>query len=284
MESVLRSIFCKRLITVSLIAFALLFCACGKKDEAPSETINVSEEPTATAAEPTPTPTPEPTEEPIPYLGVECGKYQSTFTCEETNQWLDYWVIVPENAVENMPLIVFLHGDGLSNRMDMLSEVNIAAKTKEIYGDNFPFILLMPNNRFPEWYKDGVGTTVKALIDEVADQYKVNKEKIILTGHSRGAVAVWAMVSEYGTYFSCAVPVSCGAEKIHGENFIGVPVRGLCGGWGGDEFYYEEMRSFVRIVNESGGQAELIRMGEYDHGGMGEGAYTKETFDWMLDQ
>ena len=274
-----KSAFCS-------LAAALLLAGCG----APAETEIIKEEspamPTAAVETAAPvTPSPEPTPTPVPLLGIPAGDYQKRFDCEENGQWLDYYVFVPENACEGLPLIIYLHGDGMTSRLDWLPDHDIAKMAKEAYGYDFPFILLTPNNRYPEWYNGGMNVTLKNLIDTVAADYKCDLSKIIITGHSRGAIATWQMADEFGTFFSCAVPVSCGANKIHGENFIGVPVNAFVGTGEMDQSCYRrDMKYFVELINSAGGQASLTEIEGHDHDTMCTAPYTKELFEWMISQ
>lgn len=277
-----------KLILFSICTLMLSSCALpydknpGAIQETPAaETVQATQLYVESVPEPTPEPTPE-----ILYLNIPSGDYKDRFECEQTGQWLDYWTYVPENAQENLPLIVYLHGDGMSSRIDWLPDYDIAKMTKEVYGYEFPFILLTPNNRYPEWYEDGMGTTVKSLIDHVADMYKCDREKIIITGHSRGAIATWQMVDEFGDYFSCAVPVSCGTKKIKcPENFINVPVKAFVGTGPVDhECYRNDMSYFVKVVNSAGGLATLTELEGHDHDTMCTAPYTLELFEWMIKQ
>lgn len=184
-----------------------------------------------------------------------------------------------------MPVILFLHGDGLTNRIDWLPEWGIAKRAKEIFNDNFPFILLIPCNRFPEWYEDGMGETLKGLLDSIVSDYSADTGRLIITGHSRGAIATWQMANEFKDYFSCAVPCSCGAAHIHGENFESVPVMAFCGGGENDQRdYYRDMKTIVDDINNKGGSATMTVLWEYDHPDMDYAPYTEEVFKWMISQ
>lgn len=131
-----------------------------------------------------------------------------------------------------------------------------------------------------------MNVTVKSLIDYVAEQYKCDLSRIIITGHSRGAIATWQMVDEFGDFFSCAVPVSCGTYKLHNpENFIGVPVRAFVGtGETDHNCYRNDMKYFVNIINDAGGAATLEEVEGHDHDTMCTAPYTKELFEWMINQ
>ena len=272
-----------RIVTALIAAtFIIAMCSCSStvKEDPPLPSVTESPAPTPKPS-PTPTPTPEPTPTPVV---AECGTYYDRFVDPENNIYVDYVLMIPENCYEGMPLIMFLHGDGLTNRITWLPERGIAKRTNEIYGDNFPFILLMPNNRFPEWYEGGMGDTLKGLLDTIVEQYSADKDKIIITGHSRGSIATWQMVNEYKDYFSCAVPCSCGAAHIHGENFINVPVSAFCGGGYDHQDYYRDMKTIVDDINKNGGIATLTNLWDYDHPEMDYAPFTEDLFNWMLEQ
>lgn len=144
-----------KLAFCSLAIALCTLCACSRTQEKAAEPSQSLAQTEMSSPTPDPTPEPEPTTEPTPMLGIEAGDYKDTFTCEENGQWLDYYVFVPNDAPEGLPLIVYLHGDGMTSRIDWLPDYDIAKMAKENYGYDFPFILLTPNNRYPEWY-DGV--------------------------------------------------------------------------------------------------------------------------------
>ena len=234
------------------------------------------------AAEASPEPEPEPAEEALGIeAGLHYGKHQQE-TAEYGGQYLEYNVMVPENATEGMPLIIYLPGDNSNDRLNEIPEREFALRVKEIYGDDFPFILCLPCTRWFEWHDGWIAEVLKGLIDEVAAEYRVDSSKICLTGYSRGAVGCWGMVNDLGSYFSCAVPVSCGGTVKNTENFAEVPLWAIASDGAGDAGYLREIKSNVEKINENGGAALLTIIEGSDHAYMGYDAYSKEVIEWML--
>lgn len=267
-----------------LLVFAVILCSCTQQ---PVETIPTTE-PRVTQM-PTLPPTEAPTKAPTePDLSIEisAGTHQDIFTDEQTGDYLDYYLYVPENAVKEMPLIVFLHGDGLVGNMEALESYGMIEKAREIYGEEFPFIALSPCTRVKSWINGNIPTTLKGLIDAIVAQCEIDPAHIIITGHSRGSIGTWYMISTYGDYFSAAVPVSCGNEKaLNMENCIKVPIWGFAGNSGQDEAMYRDaMASAIRRITDAGGQGELTLLEGMNHGQTASEAYTAETFAWMLEQ
>lgn len=218
-------------------------------------------------------------------LTIEPGAHEMRYDSEEANDYLNYWLHIPNGATENMPLIIFLHGDGEINNMGGLKHYGIYQAVQEIYGDDYPFILLMPNTRQYSWIKPNIQQILKELIDYVVEEYKIDKEHIIITGHSRGAIGTWHMISQYGDYFSCAVPVSCDYEL---EDFVvtqaaTVPVWAFVGSKEYNK-YGKNMDILVNQINEVEGSAQLTTLEGKEHWQTSYAAYTQETFDWMLAQ
>ena len=131
-------------------------------------------------------------------------------------------------------------------------------------------------------------------IREILKEYRIYSlkekgidiDKIIITGHSRGAIGVWHMIGEYGDYFSAAVPVSCSNEtNLNVENMKNVPIWALVGGGYNDYNTYGKMLDIIAgIINKYDGNCTVTVVGTYNHGDMATAGYTKEVFEWMLEQ
>lgn len=289
----------KRLFSIILMMGLVLslISACAADTSAPTElpteptalsTETVETQPPAT--EPPPTDPPAPTDPPeptIPSLRVTADSYFNCYYSTAYQDYLNYYVHVPEDAVEDMPLIVYLHGDGEVNQPFSLLKRGIGGYVKNIYGEAFPFILLEPNTRIKSWISGDIPELLIELIDHVAEEYKINKDKIIITGHSRGAIGVWDLISTYGNYFSAAVPVSSPHQKGHIEYLKAaeVPVWTFAGDVGDIEcWYHQYLAKNCEMINVSGGFGRFTVLKGCDHGEARRDAYVKETFDWMLEQ
>jgi len=200
-------------------------------------------------------------------------------------QYLDYSVMVPEKASEGMPLLIYLPGDNSNDRPEQIPTYELAQRLKEFYGEEFPFIVLLPCTRFFEWHDGWIAEVLMGLIEKTVEEYGIDRDKIIITGYSRGAVAVWQYIEENGEYFSCGVPVSCGAKIHNYDSFKRVPIWAMYGEWSYDSTTYgPDIRYNVDRINENGGNAKYTTVPGADHDTMGYAAYTKEVFEWMLAQ
>ena len=280
---------CLRFLSLLLCMVCLSGCASAPRQEAAESpaTAEISEPENTPKPTPIPTPKPEPTPEPTPTPEPfpEKGEFFKRFDCEETGDWFDYLLTVPEAAEEGMPLIVFLHGDGQVAAPKDLLYSGILRAAKEIYGEDIPFILLQPCTRIPSWTDGSIPETLKALIDSIAEEYRVDTEKIIISGHSRGAIGTWNMVDKYPAYFSAAVPVSCPSMGFDAINFLDTPVRAFVGDNYNDyDFYGEAMVNQIYLLLYYGVDADITIIEDCDHASSWYKAFTPELFAWMLEQ
>lgn len=279
-------------IVASLLVFALLlFTGCGSEINNQTDTTPRNTESSAECTLPiyiTETTPASQTETTMPdlSLSVESGSFLMRYTDENTTDYLDYYLFIPENAEINMPLIVFLHGDGEVNKIEALENYGLMVKAREIYGNEFPFIAIFPCSRVYSWTEGSIPETLFGLIESTVEDCSIDRDRIIITGHSRGSMGTWNMISTYGDYFSAAVPVSCGADVTLDYAICAkVPVLAFAGTSGEMEYKYQNaMRRIVQHLTDAGGIAELVILQGCTHGDTSEYAYTEETFRWMLEQ
>lgn len=283
----------KKLLIVILAA--VLFCGCSStgKENPPvnspaQESIKVSPETAEKSAEIAGQGTPA---APSPETGAKAlalpgGKSLLRFEDEETGDYLDYWLIVPQNPVEEMPLLVYLHGDGNVGNPESLEDGGIATFLETAYGEQAPFVAIMPNTRQYSWTNGTVPETLMNLIEETAESCVSDWNKIIITGHSRGAIGTWYMISSYPDVFSAGVPISCGCdEPLSYEAMTSLPIWGFSGGVGRDgTHYYPAMCNIAHQINALGGDARVDIMENCDHISILEAVYTKELFEWMISR
>ena len=272
-----------------ILVLTLILSGCGLLR--PDSAVSSTEIPVVTQqiSETNPMTEPVPTElftEPIIYLEIDAGSYLERYTDPETSDYLDYYLHIPENAVENMPLLVFLHGDGEVGKVSGLENYGPIFATREIYGENFPFIALFPCTRSYSWITGTIPDTLIGLIDAISEGLNVDCDRIILAGHSRGAIGVWNLIGMYGDYFSCAVPISCGpGTMIDYEKYGAVPVRAFAGTEGTyEKNYAAAMRNTVEKLMENGAVAELYILENMSHDQTHIAAFTEETIQWMISQ
>lgn len=120
-----------------------------------------------------------------------------------------YYEYLPDQYLKSasqFPLIIYLHGvDEKGNGVDQLSKVLEAGLASTIkQGKNFDFVILSPQsvNGFfnPE--------ALSSFITYATETYRVDKNKVYLTGISSGAISIWNYVSVYQDQVAAIVPIA----------------------------------------------------------------------------
>lgn len=123
---------------------------------------------------------------------------------------LQYLIYLPKDYEErgdNFPLVLFLHGAGERGNDIELVKRNGPPKLVE-EGTDFPFILVSP--QCPEGTRWNYQTlSLIALIDEIENKYRVDKNRIYLTGLSMGGQGTWSLALTQPNRFAAIAPV-CG--------------------------------------------------------------------------
>ena len=97
---------------------------------------------------------------------------------------LNYLLYLPEDyeKQESWPVLLFLHGSG--ERGDDLEKVKFHGPPKLIeQGKEFPFIVVSPQCPEGYWWEP---IELIALLDEISCKYKVDKNRLYVTGLSTG--------------------------------------------------------------------------------------------------
>ena len=217
-------------------------------------------------------------------LNVKAGGQEPVWLYEDK---MVYTVYMPEFATEDMPVIMYLHGDNYAPTEELYEYA------RQVYGEEFPFIIIGPDSFDSEEWKKVYWSkldVLKGMLDTVCSKYSCDEDRISVVGHSRGAIITWYMVNRYPDYFYSAVPVSCTPMEARATNFKHTKVWAFAGNKGdqyngNDELNYNRsMSSFVNSIKSNGGNAKFTEFDGASHSDTLYLAFTKEkTFEWMID-
>ena len=182
-----------------------------------------------------------------------------------------------EEGDEAWPLLLFLHGAG--ERGDSLGLVKRHGPPKLIaQGQDLPFIVVSPQERPDSWWNP---YDLDALLDDVIARYRVDEDRVYVTGLSMGGFGTWGLIALNPDRFAAAAPICgggtprlmCRAGRLpvwafHGAEDPTVPLRRS-----------EEM---VDALAACGGDVRLTI-----YPGVGHDSWTRtyanpEFYDWLL--
>ncbi len=143
-----------------------------------------------------------------------------------------------EDPNHKWPLILSLHGSGEVGK-DGIKQTRVGLP---LYiarqPDRFPFITLMPQAH-TMWFRGEDAEAIWAILEQVCTKYRVDRERIYITGLSMGGFGTWELAAARPDIFAAAVPI-CGVANqetlpnlkrlpiwaFHGRLDTNVPVSG----------------------------------------------------------
>jgi predicted peptidase len=146
-------------------------------------------------------------------LETRPGQHAQKFAAKVTAQVeLSYLLYLPEDygsSRKKWPLLLFLHGAG--ERGDDVQLVAKHGPPKLVAeGQQFPFVIVSPQCPTWEWWPNGTQVAaLDALIDDIVARYRIDKDRIYLTGLSMGGFGTWKLATEFPHRFAAIAPV-CG--------------------------------------------------------------------------
>lgn len=127
----------------------------------------------------------------------------------------------PARAEERWPVVVFLHGIGAEGK-DPRSVARSSLPNLLEEGMEVPFVVASP--QLPSFAKKWRVRHVVAAIEHVARRYRIDRDRVHLTGVSAGASTGWDVVKQRPDLFASFVPLSSWASARGVQNMAHVPV------------------------------------------------------------
>jgi len=192
---------------------------------------------------------------------------------------------------EQLPLIVFLHGDwqdGDDNESQLEGYGNgsLELVDRAIEG-NIPIVYIAPQTTGSYWPP----RRVAAAIADAMSRFPVDPRRIYLTGISDGGTGVWDALKTWPACFAAGVPMSGMTELAGLAPIAGVPQWIFHGAEDNDTDietgYGGEMvgsRAVVRALRAMGGKPQYTEYPDEMHPMWHRAYATPELLPWMLSQ
>ena len=200
---------------------------------------------------------------------------------------LPYLLSLPKNydqTEENFPFVLFLHGMG--ERGNDLESVKNHGIAKLAETQDFPFISVSPQCpddifRYSTWIQ--LIDELKALIDYIVQNYRVDKTRIYVTGLSMGGFGTWELIKSYPELFAAAAPICGGGSIKEIERIKDIPIWAFHGAKD-DVVLLEESEKMVDALKSVGGNVKLTIYPEAEHDSWTETYDNPEFYEWLLSQ
>jgi len=175
------------------------------------------------------------------------------------------------------PLLIFLHGSG--ERGDNLNKVKKHGPPKLCEdGQSLPFIVLAPQCPSDEWWNPD---KLYDLLQTIQEEYRVDADRIYITGLSMGGHGTWALIGRYPDAFAAAAPICGRANPELADRITSVSVWVFHGGADTivPAFYSERMGS---ALEDAGGDVKLTIYPEAGHDSWTETYSNEALYQWFL--
>ncbi|MGE0378441.1 MAG: prolyl oligopeptidase family serine peptidase [Planctomycetaceae bacterium] len=194
---------------------------------------------------------------------------------------LQYLLYLPPGyeSQDAWPLLLFLHGAG--ERGSDLELVKTHGPPKMIaQGQPFPFVVVSPQCPQDRWWEP---LELTALLDDVERRYKIDPDRICVTGLSMGGFGAWELAAYSPGRFAAIVPICGGGEAFWTKRMTGVPAWVFHGA----EDSGVPLRRSEEMVDALRKNAGDVRFTVYPHTGHLSWTATynnPELYGWMLRQ
>lgn len=200
---------------------------------------------------------------------------------------LNYILYIPAdlNTSRPVPLVIFLHGSG-----EFGSNINGVFNSKTAFVNGMRnrkwkgAVYLAPqcnNTKTKDW--TSCMSALKELIDYIVKTKNIDTDRISITGHSMGGIAVYEMIERYPNFFSVGVPV---AGRYRGSNvtaLLNTKIRAYHGSEDTGVSYSLGKRS-VEKIKARGGDAEFITLKGKYHAIQPDVYDNTDCLNWMIQQ
>lgn len=193
---------------------------------------------------------------------------------------LSYLLYLPRDyeKQDKWPLLLFLHGSG--ERGDDIERVKVHGPPRLIAaGKEFPLIVVSP--QCPElrtWHP----LELKALLDDLVQRYKVDQDRIYLTGLSMGGSGTWMLAMNFPERFAAIAPI-CGRGDPDGAKRIAhLPIR-VFHGAKDEAVPLEYSQKMVDALQKIDADVQLTVYPEAEHDSWTETYDNPGFYEWLLE-
>lgn len=184
---------------------------------------------------------------------------------------MNYGVAFPDDY-KDLPLLIYLHGAGERGRnFEHVYRHGVPEMIK--MGKDYEAVVLYPQCP-AQFIWNNVVKELKCIIDKVAEEYGILKDRIILTGSSMGGYGTWETAMCYPEAFAAIGPVAGGGVVWRTGKLKNVPVIAYHGEKD-SVVPLSQSQVMVDFTNSFGGKAELNVLEGREHNDGIDYAYQK---------
>ncbi|MHC5539317.1 carboxylesterase family protein, partial [Singulisphaera rosea] len=226
---------------------------------------------------------------PEPKMSVGAGRDERGLLyrqfVDSQGEEVNYALYVPEGyrGDHPYPLVVFLHGYGDRGTATDRRYVEVGLPFTLKYR-RLDFLVLCPQGRSGGWDPDGADARkALELLDFVQSEYRVDPDRISLTGLSNGGTGAWDMAARRPDLWAAIVPVAGSCDPGRAAEVAHIPCWCFHDRYDG-VFPVEGPRRMTAAMKDSGGSPRFTEYADVNHNA-GERAYVlPDLYEWLSHQ
>lgn len=175
------------------------------------------------------------------------------------------------------PVLVYLHGKSCRGyNLEKLKEYGPPYLVSK--GWNFTFIIVSPqcppdrNWNRDDWFP--------SLYNELSSKYRIDPNRVYLTGMSMGGSGVWSLAMRHPEYFAAAIPL-CGEWSTRNIKAMkNIPVWAFHGALD-NIIHPKKTEELVRALREAGGKVRYSKLAGQSHS-IHKVYEQRDIYEWLL--
>jgi hypothetical protein len=195
-----------------------------------------------------------------------------------------YLIHFPENYDRvnvKYPLLLFLHGSG--ERGDDLNQVAthgppvLAGRDTALRTE---FVVLSPQCPAGEWWS---ALQLDLLLNQITKKYRIDPDRIYVTGLSMGGYGTWELAAEYPGRFAAIAPI-CGAGGADDAKALKNLPAWVFHGQADRSVPFQRSVEMVEALKKIGGRVKFTPYPNVGHDSWTVTYDNPELYDWLLRQ
>lgn len=207
------------------------------------------------------------------------GDLQKSYRSSVDNSLQPYRLFIPStyDGRKPFPLIMLLHGMGGDENSMFDSYGNGAF---EALAEKHGYIVACPKGREPtSMYRGPAEQDVLDVMADVRRAYKVDPNRIYLTGHSMGAYGTWSIASDHPEIFAALAPISGGGDPTAVVKTAKIPQL-VTHGDHDPTVAVTQSRTMVEALKKAGAEVQYTEVPGGNHTSVAVPAFGP-IFDWF---
>ncbi len=215
--------------------------------------------------------------------GQHAQKFSAPVTVKARAE-LDYLLYLPEDYAKSRkkwPLILFLHGAG--ERGDKVQLVAKHGPPKLVAeGKALPLIIVSPQCPQWEWWPNAMQiAALDGLLKEIVANYRVDKDRLYLTGLSMGGFGSWKLATECPTRFAAVAPICGKGDPTKAKLIKDLPIW-VFHGAKDPVVPLANSKDMVDALKQCGSDVKFTIYPEAQHDSWTATYANPELYDWFL--